>query len=93
MRILIYGADVIGSIFAAKLSLSGQDVTVLARGKRFEEISSQGVVIYNPKTNNKEVAKELNTSGSQLNCRNCYQPRPRQISRLTGESFNIIKRG
>lgn len=57
MKVLIYGAGVIGSIFAAKLFFSGQDVTVLARGKRFEEINSQGIVICNPKTNNKEVAK------------------------------------
>ncbi len=41
MKILIYGAGVIGSLFAAKLFFSGQDVTVLARGKRFEEISKQ----------------------------------------------------
>lgn len=57
MRILIYGAGVIGSIFAAKLFLTGLDVTVLARGKRFEEINDRGIVIYNPKTKNKEVAK------------------------------------
>ncbi len=57
MNILIYGAGVIGSIFAAKLSLSGQDITVLARGKRFEEIKANGVVICNPKTGTKEVAR------------------------------------
>ena len=37
MKICIYGAGVIGSIFTGKLSLAGNDVTVLARGKRFEE--------------------------------------------------------
>lgn len=57
MKILIYGAGVIGSIFAAKLSLSGQDVTVLARGKRLEEISHAGIVLCDPKTKNKETAK------------------------------------
>jgi 2-dehydropantoate 2-reductase len=43
MRILVYGAGVIGSIYAAKLALSGEDVTVLARGARRAEIQSQGL--------------------------------------------------
>lgn len=43
MRILVYGAGAIGSIFAAKLALSGQDVTVLARGTRLAEIQNQGL--------------------------------------------------
>ncbi|MDR1957433.1 MAG: NAD-binding protein [Planctomycetaceae bacterium] len=34
MRILIYGAGVIGSIFAGKIADSGHDVTVLARRKQ-----------------------------------------------------------
>ena len=43
MRILVYGAGVIGSIFAAKLALYGQDVTILARGARLAEIQNQGL--------------------------------------------------
>ncbi len=50
MRILIYGAGVIGSIFAGKLALSGNDVTVLARGRRYEEIENSGIVLVNPRT-------------------------------------------
>jgi len=42
-NILIYGAGVIGSIFAAKLSLSENDVTVLARGNRLTELQANGV--------------------------------------------------
>lgn len=49
MKILIYGAGVIGSIFAGKLALAGIDVTVLARGKRFSEIAQNGIVLVNPK--------------------------------------------
>jgi 2-dehydropantoate 2-reductase len=44
-KILVYGAGVIGSIFAGKLSLAGNDVTILARGKRYEEISSDGLIL------------------------------------------------
>ena len=50
MKILIYGAGVIGSIFAGKLALAGNDVTVLARGKRFEELVNEGIILVNPKT-------------------------------------------
>ncbi len=56
MRILVYGAGVIGSIFAAKLHFSGQDVTVLARGNRLKEIQKSGVVLCNPKTKKRETA-------------------------------------
>lgn len=45
MRILIYGAGVIGSIFAGKLAASGEDVTVLARGERLEELKQNGIVL------------------------------------------------
>ncbi|WP_216561642.1 ketopantoate reductase family protein [Tissierella carlieri] len=57
LNILIYGAGVIGSIFANKLSLSGENVTILARGDRYSEIKSNGVVLINPKTGKREVAK------------------------------------
>lgn len=45
MRILIYGAGVISSIFAGMLAASGKDVTVLARGKRLEELRQNGIVL------------------------------------------------
>ena len=45
MRVLIYGAGVIGSFYAAQLFSAGYDVTILARGNRFEDIKKQGIVI------------------------------------------------
>jgi len=45
MKILIYGAGVIGSIFAYKLKTDGNDVTVLARSKRLEQLKKYGIVI------------------------------------------------
>jgi len=45
MKILVYGAGVLGSLFAARLKESGHDVTVLARGRRFGEIEAQGIVL------------------------------------------------
>jgi 2-dehydropantoate 2-reductase len=47
-RILIIGAGVNGSICATAFYRAGIDVTVLARGKRYEEIASQGIIIEDP---------------------------------------------
>ena len=47
MKILIYGAGVIGSIFAGKLAKNGYDVTVLARGNRLIEINGNGIILKN----------------------------------------------
>ena len=55
MRILIYGGGVIGSIFAGRLAASGKDVTVLARGKRREELRQNGIVLSRPGANHEEI--------------------------------------
>jgi len=39
----VYGAGVIGSIFAFKLKSGGNDVTILARGERFEYLKNNGI--------------------------------------------------
>jgi 2-dehydropantoate 2-reductase len=44
MKILIYGAGVIGSIFAGKLAQKGYDITVLARNNRYKEIEDNGII-------------------------------------------------
>ena len=48
-RILFFGAGVIGSLYAGKLALSGQNVTLLARGKRLEELQKKGLVLFSEK--------------------------------------------
>ena len=45
MKILIYGAGAIGSIFAGKLAQSGVQITVLARNKRYDELINKGLVL------------------------------------------------
>jgi 2-dehydropantoate 2-reductase len=47
MRILFYGSGVIGSVLAARLHSSGEEITVLARGDRLKEIRKNGIVIEN----------------------------------------------
>ncbi|NND96446.1 MAG: ketopantoate reductase family protein [Pirellulaceae bacterium] len=43
MKILIYGAGNIGSLYAAKLKESGNNVDILARGRRLREIREHGI--------------------------------------------------
>ena len=45
MKILVYGAGVIGSLYAGKLQAGGHRVTVLARGARLSEIRHYGLVL------------------------------------------------
>ncbi|KRF10319.1 2-dehydropantoate 2-reductase [Paenibacillus sp. Soil766] len=45
MRILVYGAGVLGSYLAHVLVRGGNEVTVLARGKRAEQLKTNGLVI------------------------------------------------
>jgi len=56
-RILVIGAGVNGSVCAARLFERGVDVAVLARGKRLAEIESNGIVIENPFSQERRVAK------------------------------------
>jgi 2-dehydropantoate 2-reductase len=45
MNILVYGAGVIGTLYAARLRESGHRVTVLARGERLRDIRHYGLVL------------------------------------------------
>ena len=56
-RILVIGAGVNGSICAVGLHNAGVDVTVLARGKHYEEIRDGGIVIEDPFKNTRSITK------------------------------------
>jgi 2-dehydropantoate 2-reductase len=45
MKILVYGAGVLGSLYAARLGESGCDVSILARGRRLQDIREHGIVL------------------------------------------------
>ena len=55
MRILIYGAGVIGTLYAARLLERGQLVTVLARGQRLADIRRHGLVLEDILTGNRST--------------------------------------
>jgi len=57
MKILIYGAGVIGSLYAAKLKESGQEVSILARGQRLMDIRKYGIVLEDVNTGNKTSSR------------------------------------
>ena len=45
MKILVYGAGNLGSLYAAKLKDGGHDVSILARGARLHEIREHGILL------------------------------------------------
>ncbi|MCG8347612.1 MAG: L-2-amino-thiazoline-4-carboxylic acid hydrolase [Chloroflexales bacterium] len=51
MNILIYGAGVLGSLYAARLHQAGCNVSILARGQRLADLREHGLVIVDAYTN------------------------------------------
>jgi 2-dehydropantoate 2-reductase len=45
MNILVYGAGVLGSVYAARLTDAGHQVSILARGQRLAELRAHGIVV------------------------------------------------
>ena len=45
MNILVYGAGVLGSLYAARLQEAGQHVSLLARGQRLQDIREHGILL------------------------------------------------
>ena len=57
LKILCYGAGVLGSLYAARLKEIGHNVTVLARGKRLAEIREHGIVLEDSSTGNRTTTE------------------------------------
>ncbi len=57
MKILVYGAGVQGSVFAALLHRAGQDVEILARGQRLADIREHGIVLERLGTPDRQVTR------------------------------------
>ena len=45
MKVLFFGAGVLGSLYAARLHEAGNEVTLVARGSRLEDIKKHGIVL------------------------------------------------
>ncbi len=57
MRVLIYGAGAMGSLYAARLQDSGQSITILARGERAGQIRDHGIVLDNAATHARAITR------------------------------------
>jgi ketopantoate reductase len=56
MKILVYGAGPLGSLFAARLHKAGHDVSILARGQRLQDLREHGVVLEDASSGEREFA-------------------------------------
>jgi 2-dehydropantoate 2-reductase len=63
MKILVYGAGVIGSIFAGMIARKGYDVSVLARGNRLKELNDNGLILVNSLNNKRMVVRVKTIDG------------------------------
>ncbi len=57
MDILVYGAGVLGSLYAARLHEAGHLVALLARGQRLADLREHGVVLENALTGERTVTQ------------------------------------
>ena len=55
MRILVFGAGVIGSVYGVKLLQAGHEVVMLARGRRLSDLQAHGLVLEEAKSGNRTV--------------------------------------
>lgn len=62
MRILIYGAGVIGSLYAALFAEAGYDTNIYARGKRLEALRNNGLQY---KKNQEVIKAEISGNKSE----------------------------
>jgi len=88
MRIAIVGAGSIGGYLAARLILSGQPVTVIARGANLAAIRSNGLTLRMPDGTEETAHPELATRDSSFppllrRLRRSWVPRPRSSPRRT----------
>ena len=57
MDILVYGAGVIGSVYAARLQQAGYNVSLLARGQRAVSLRTHGIQLENASTGKKTTTQ------------------------------------
>lgn len=57
MKVLVYGAGPLGSLFAARLHEGGNEVALLARGQRLADLREHGIVLIDTQTGVKTVAQ------------------------------------
>jgi len=56
MRSLVFGAGPLGCLYTHLLSQAGKDVTIIARGQRYDRIKANGLVLVNELTGARETS-------------------------------------
>ncbi|MBN1886827.1 MAG: ketopantoate reductase family protein [Thermoflexales bacterium] len=56
-KILVYGSGPLGSLFAARLQEGGNDVSILARGQRLDDLREHGVVLVDVQTKAQTITR------------------------------------
>jgi 2-dehydropantoate 2-reductase len=57
MKILVYGAGPLGSLFAARLQEGGNDVSLLARGQCLDDLREHGIVLVDVQTKKQTITR------------------------------------
>ncbi len=57
MKILVYGAGPLGSLFTARLHEAGHAVSLLARGQRLEDLREHGLVLVDTQTGRETITR------------------------------------
>jgi ketopantoate reductase len=57
MKVLVYGAGPLGSLFAARLQQGGHDLSILARGQRLAELREHGIVLQDVRTKERSATR------------------------------------
>lgn len=68
MRVLIYGAGVIGQIYAGRLHEAGHEVTVLARGRTLETLARDGIALASGGTSGRVRVPVTGQIGPENSC-------------------------
>ncbi|ESA37106.1 ketopantoate reductase [Leptolyngbya sp. Heron Island J] len=57
MKVLVYGAGVIGSVYAARLQNAGCEVSLLARGQRLQDLRENGIILEQALTGDRTITR------------------------------------
>lgn len=58
-RFVVFGAGVLGSLYAARLAAAGYDVTLIARGRRLADLREHGLVVEDVGSGERSVRRDV----------------------------------
>ena len=58
-RFVVFGAGVLGSLYAARLAAAGYDVTLVARGRRLADLREHGLIVEDAASGERSVTRSV----------------------------------